>query len=377
MSTHYDIAIVGAGPAGSATARRLAEAGCRVVLLERSRFDTVRVGESLAPNVQPLLAELGVWSQFLNLRPLPSYGTRSIWGNPIAAEHSHLLTPYLCGWHVDRMAFDRMLAHGAAEGGAQLRLGARVQRCELKSKGEITLHVAGAGDSNRSEELRVNFVIDATGRGSVVARRFGARYAIFDQLVGIAAQFDDSVADENCYTLVEATPDGWWYSAPVARDRSVTMLMTDGDLARAQNTKALGQWRAALQRTTLTGKRINGGKLRWGPRIFSAVSHRLVRGTRDKAPWLAVGDAALAVDPISGSGVIRALRTAQAAASTVLAVLSGKSEAISGYEADRNQECTGYLLERAEYYSIEQRWPSAPFWQRRAAAIERATSRGA
>lgn len=377
MSTHYDIALVGAGPAGSATARRLAQSGCRVVLLERSRLDNVRVGESLAPNVQPLLSDLGVWSQFLNLRPLPSYGTRSLWGTSAAAEHSHLLTPYLCGWHVDRLAFDRMLAHSAVEAGAQLRLGARVRRCELNTRGEIALHVAGTDDSDRFEELRVDFVIDATGRASVVARRFGASYAVFDQLVGVAAQFDDALADTNCYTLVEATADGWWYSAPVARNRSVAMLMTDGDLARAQKTRALLQWRRALQRTTLTGARINGAKLQWGPRVFSAVSHRLVRGIGDKDPWLAVGDAALAVDPISGSGVIRALRTAKAAASTVLAALSGEGGAIASYEADRNRECTEYLLERAGYYGMERRWPEAPFWQRRAAAIERAASSSA
>jgi flavin-dependent dehydrogenase len=87
--------------------------------------------------------------------------------------------------------------------------------------------------------------------------------------------------------------------------------------------------------------------------------------------WLAVGDAALAVDPVSGSGVIRALRTARAAAETVLAVLAGDRAAIEDYEADRNKECTTYLIERLSYYGAESRWPSAPFWQRRAEAAER------
>src|SRR6476660_9824070 len=108
-----DIAIAGAGPAGAATARRLAQAGCRVVLFDRSNFDGPRVGESLAPTVQPLLIDLGVWQEFLDLKPLPSYGTRSVWGDSLEAEHSHLQSPYLCGWHVDRVAFDRMLADSA------------------------------------------------------------------------------------------------------------------------------------------------------------------------------------------------------------------------------------------------------------------------
>lgn len=365
MANVYDIAIVGAGPAGAATARRLAQRGCRVALLERSRFDTPRVGESLAPGVQPLLADLGVWSRFLDLRPLPSYGTRSLWGASTAAEHSHLLSPYLCGWHVDRLAFDRMLAESAVEAGARLRLGVRVLRCAPCPSGGVILNVGEVKDSNRSDEIRADFVVDASGRGGAVARSFGARYATFDRLVGVGAQFADELAGARCYTLVETTPDGWWYSAPVAFERSVAMLMTDGDLSASLGTKAWPQWRAALQRARLTSERVGGGKLCWGPRIFSAASRRLVRADGDRERWLAVGDAALSVDPVSGSGVVRALRTALNAASTVLVALSGTPEAIAGYEAERNRECSAYLIERAAYYGIERRWPHAPFWQRR------------
>jgi flavin-dependent dehydrogenase len=81
--------------------------------------------------------------------------------------------------------------------------------------------------------------------------------------------------------------------------------------------------------------------------------------------WLAVGDAALSVDPISGSGVIRALRTARAAADTAVASLSGDAAAIPQYENDRDEECTTYLTTRAGYYRIERRWAGSPFWDRR------------
>ena len=106
--------------------------------------------------------------------------------------------------------------------------------------------------------------------------------------------------------------------------------------------------------------------------MFSAISQRLRRSELD-APWIAVGDAALAVDPISGSGVVRALRAAQAGTETALALLEGRSpQTIARYEADRDRECTEYLYERAMYYDIERRWPGAPFWQRRGTALTRA-----
>ena len=359
MISECDIVIAGAGPAGAATARRLAQAGCRVVLLERSCFDGPRVGESLAPNVQPLLADLGVWQQFVDLTPLPSYGTRSVWGGPLPAEHSHLQNPYLHGWHVDRLAFDRMLAESAVRAGAQLRLDTQLLRCVPGKHGGFNLSLSGG------DELCAGFVIDATGRGSTLARRLGAKSLTFDRLVGVAAQFENSNAATKCYTLVETTADGWWYSAPAGSDRSVVMLMTDGDLICSQGTKEMPLWSKALSRAGLTSTSIAGCKMKWGPRVFSAVSHRLQRADGCRRRWLAVGDAALAVDPISGSGVVRALRTAKAAAATVLASLAGDESAITSYEADRDRECTEYLINRAGYYGIERRWPNAPFWRRR------------
>ena len=359
---NYDIAIAGAGPGGAATARRLAQSGCRVVVLDRSRFDGPRVGESLAPSVQPLLTELGVWEEFVDLKPLPSYGTRSVWGEAHEAEHSHLQNPYLCGWHVDRVAFDRMLADSAVRAGAELRLGAEVLRCESRSDGRFGLSIAVA---DRVDELCADFVIDATGRGSTLARRLGAKSLAFDRLVGVAGQFKDECAGSGCYTLVETTPDGWWYSAPAGSDCCVAMLMTDGDLVCSQGAKELASWTNALGRAGLTNERVAGCELKWGPRVFSAVSRRLQRSDDYQRRWLAVGDAALAVDPVSGSGVVRALRTAKAAAATVLSCLAGDDDAIAAYEAERDRECTEYLFKRAGYYGMERRWPNAPFWQRR------------
>jgi flavin-dependent dehydrogenase len=87
--------------------------------------------------------------------------------------------------------------------------------------------------------------------------------------------------------------------------------------------------------------------------------------------WLGLGDAALAVDPVSESGIIRALRSARDAEGTVMELLSGDRDATARYEKRRNVECTEYLLERASYYAAEQRWAEYPFWKRRSGVLDK------
>jgi 2-polyprenyl-6-methoxyphenol hydroxylase-like FAD-dependent oxidoreductase len=145
----------------------------------------------------------------------------------------------------------------------------------------------------------------------------------------------------------------------------MAMIMTDGDLCGHARLASESQWAAHLTTAPATNSRLRGANVLWGPRVFLAASQRLRRSDVTRR-WIAVGDAALAVDPISGSGVIRALRSARAGAETALAILEGQtSEAIKAYESGRDAECTEYLRERAMYYGIEHRWSESTFWQRR------------
>jgi len=375
----FDVVVVGAGPAGSATARRLALGGCHVALVERTRFDAARIGESLAPNVQPLLRDLGVWENFLAVSPLPSLGTRSVWGGDAELRtHSHLMSPWGCGWHVDRLAFDRMLAEAARTAGAVLLCGTTLVRCDVATDGWVLTLVERNDDRTKQPRfcLRAKVVIDATGRAAHLAPWVGAKRLLFDHLVGVATQFNMIQTAHEGYVMVEATTDGWWYSAPMPDDRMMIMLMTDGDLCRRANLGSAPMWFGRLNATRPTRERMARGTHSWGPRVFSAVSQRL-RRPADRAPWLAVGDAALAVDPISGSGVVRALRSACTAAEAALAKLAAQTpNAIEAYEANIDLECTKYLHERALYYAIEQRWQRSDFWQRRATAATNVTLRG-
>lgn len=369
-ATDVDVAIIGAGPAGSATARWLVLQDRRVALIERSQFDTPRVGESLAPTVQPLLMQLGVWEAFLSLNPVPSHGTCALWGDSMPVIHSHLVSPWGCGWHVDRCAFDRMLAEAAHRAGAAVFSATSCIGCK-ETSGVWTLTLQPSGEpGGHGWTLRTRVVIDATGRAARLAPWLGASRVLWDHLVGIATVFDRIDTEGNGHVMVESTAEGWWYSAPVCNGRMMAMLMTDADLCGRAELSSRSVWQARLQAAEATQRRLAGAAVVWGPRVFSALSQRL-RRRNWRLPWLAVGDAALAVDPISGSGLVRALSTARAAAESVAAHLDGWRRALDDYEADRDRECATYLFERAAYYGIEQRWRQSPFWARRLAESPR------
>jgi flavin-dependent dehydrogenase len=213
-------------------------------------------------------------------------------------------------------------------------------------------------------------LIDATGRAARCASRVGARRLMLDRLVAIAVRFEGIEVERECNVLVEAVPDGWWYSAPVPGGRMVAMLMTDSDLCRRRRAASKDAWESLLSAASLTSARVNGARRVTAPAVHSAASQRLCRPDH-RQRWIAVGDAALAVDPVSGSGVIRALQTAWSGAETAFALLDERAgDAIAGYETARDLECTRYLEERALYYGQEGRWPRASFWARRGVGRE-------
>ncbi|HEY0018420.1 MAG TPA: tryptophan 7-halogenase [Longimicrobium sp.] len=355
-----DVAVVGGGPAGAAAACTLAGRGRRVLLLEGTRYDAPRVGESLAPRLHPLLDRLGVAGDLRALGPVPSHGTASAWGDGEVRAQSFMFSPYGPGWHVDRRRVDQALAGAAARAGARVATGVRVRGVRPDGAGGWVLDTAGAGS------VHARALVDAGGRCPALAGRLGGRRMLADHLVGAAAHLSGPAHAEGGFALVEAVEDGWWYSAPLPEGGFVAIFMTDADLLARRGAGEASGWSRALAGAPHTAARLAGLRPAWGPRVFSAVSHVLRRGGMDGV-WLAAGDARAAVDPLSASGVFRALQGGEEAAAAVDRWLDGDSAPARAYEAAQDRAFVHYLHQRRDYYAQETRWPDAPFWRRRAA----------
>jgi flavin-dependent dehydrogenase len=330
----FGVCVFGAGPAGIATAIRLADAGAQVTILDRPTGDPPWVGETFSGAIRAPLAELGLWGGFLEAGHGRGYEIRSAWGAPQLQAQNAVFDPQGARWHVDRARFDRDLRDAAVLRGCALRLYARLGA--VSHDGASWHVVLGDGGS----ALRARFLVDATGRRCALGRRLGARHSRFDKLVALVACAAPNPDPAYAHAIiVEAVPDGWWYASPVPDGHALAYL-TDRDLVPPRLAA------------------------RAGLRIVAADSALIEPGTHGH--WLAVGDAYAAHDPLCGWGVVRALNNGIAAADAIRALLARVDDApLDAYHAARRAEFARYLDGLTQRYSLEGRWTASPFRARR------------
>lgn len=352
----FDIAILGAGPAGCAAAltlRRFVPA-LSVAIVARPDGDAVpAVGETLSPGVRPLLHYLGIAPAFERRGHLACGGTASAWGSAEVQERSYLFSGRGRGWHLDRAAFDAWLRDEAAAAGATL-IAAR-------------LHGAARADDvwrielDDGTALRAGAIVDATGRAAWLLKRQEAAIRRDDALVAEARWFahDDDEA-VSAGALVEAMPDGWWYSASLPGRRGVAMFMTDVDL------RLNGCWDERLARAAATRRRLCRWRATGATAIRAAHSQCATTVTGDG--WVAAGDAAAGFDPIAAMGIGFSLRSGVEAARVAAAMLDDELQFAVAYDRSMQRIYADYRARLGAVYAGERRWPGEPFWARRQVA---------
>jgi flavin-dependent dehydrogenase len=356
------VAVLGGGPAGlaAALALRRERTDLSVVVLERAGYDRPRVGETLPPTVRPLLERIGAWPAFLADGHQPCYAAASAWGSDRLAPNEFFDHPHNRGWHLDRRRFDETLARLAADRGARLLCPARLLGAEPLPDGwRLTYRPADP----RPRTLEAGFVVDATGRRAAFARARGAKRIAIDRLLGVVVFARVAERTDDVGTLVEAVPDGWWYSAGLPGGGLVVAFMTDADLAQQCGLKSPDRWMAAAARTRHVFPRLAAAEPTGRPVVVSASSSRLDRFGGDR--WLAAGDAASTFDPVSSHGVFKALRSGILASYAVRDQSDGNGRWLEKYALLHAREFDEYRKTWSEVYRREVRWPDAPFWRRR------------
>lgn len=348
-----DAIVVGGGPAGCAAALALSRAGWRTAVLDRPRRSRPATIESLPAAALPLLERLGLRGEFLADGHPQVRANRSCWAGPQPLERPALLDAYGQGWHLDRARFDAMLRQGVLRAGVSF-LEARVAATSYQ-QGAFGVELTSPGGDRA--ELRARGIVDATGRGAAAARALGARLVCAQRLIAVCAQSvrSASSAESDAVSFVEATQEGWWYSAPTRAGPYAVQFFTQPALWRKSRDIA-----AHLRLAPLTSERV-GALSSGAPRVCSA---RSAYASPCAGPgWVAVGDAACAYDPLAASGLMMALRSGLRAAHALACWLSeGQTSALDRYARMQRAAFDRYWVQRMRLYALERRWPRSPFW---------------
>ena len=357
-----DVVVVGAGPAGAVAALMLAQS-CRTLLVDRTEpaaaSTSERMGESLPGAARRLLNDMGLWAEFEGQGHQPCFTRRSAWGAAAPTFADSLRDLDGPGWLLDRPRFDAWMREQAVRRGAALVAPARFTAVSRRAEGwRVTVERRG-----QPFTIDAQWLVDAGGRFAPVARKLRIPRFRGDRLVcrWIVGRCDATVPG----LAIAAESRGWWYTAGLSEGRRVLAFHSDSDLVDPtvfQNGDALlGQARAHPHLNDL----IADLAVARGDKVGVRAAHSVWLAEAVGRGWAAVGDAALACDPLSARGVFNALYTGFLGAGAIREAVSGDSSALQDYQRVIQALGDAYRRDLDAWYGLESRWLGAPFWERR------------
>lgn len=327
-----EVVVIGGGPAGATTAARLAMRGRKVVLLEKEHHPRFHIGESLLPMSLPLLEELGVldeihtrvgvvkpgaefnseWHQ--NRRQV--YFFREAWDKR-----------YPHAYEVTRSEFDAVLFRNAIHKGAEAYEGMRVTGVEF--------HAAGGGrvqavDETGQEHMwEAQFIVDASGRDTLLSRRFGLRErnpahnsaALFGHFRNVVRRQGEEAGNISVYWFEH----GWFWMIPLQDDIMSVGAVCWPEYLRSRDCSPAEFLMRSIAHSPSMQARMDGAELI--SEVQATGNFTYLSKKAYGQSYLLVGDAFAFLDPVFSSGVHLALYGAFEAAATVDAILDSPHKA--------------------------------------------------
>ncbi|MFN4142403.1 NAD(P)/FAD-dependent oxidoreductase [Aestuariivirga sp.] len=348
------VLVIGGGPAGASFATRMAQLGAEVTIVEQLPFPRPRLGESLTPGTRDLLAVTGAWPLVEQENFLHARDVRLLWEDDavirLRAEAEGLL--------VDRGRFDQLLLDHAAREGVRVLQPAEILSRTSSGEG---WDVLVAHDGGR-ELIRAGLLADARGRKALAGV---ARRAMGEKTLAIFADWRNE--DFPTHATVAAGERSWFWGIPLPGGRyAAQAFVSPGDFHVRGTAGLEARYRVLIEGSALAEGLSNA-------RIASAVQ------AIDATPYLAqepisenvirLGDAAMTLDPISSSGVQKAIQTALSGAivaNTMLRRPSTSQHALHFYRDSLAAAAARHAGWAAGHYGAAARGRSDPFWTARA-----------
>ncbi len=319
-----DVLVVGGGPSGSTIAALLAERGEQVVLVEKERHPRFHIGESLLPFNLPLFERLGVAKE-IEAIGMPKYGAEFV-----SVDHNRTSgfefanawdKGYPYAYQVRRSEFDHILLNNAAAKGATVIEECRITEVAFPPEGGAIATGRDAGGGVR--RWRAKFLVDATGRDTLLATRFDiknrnprhASAAIFGHFTG--ARRATGKAEGNI--VLFWFEHGWYWFIPLADGTTSVGAVCRPQYFKSRNTDLREFFMATIALCPPLAERLKDATL---VSPVTGTGNYSYRSTRMMGKsYIMVGDAFAFIDPMFSTGVYVAMSSAFLGADVVTACL--------------------------------------------------------
>jgi len=360
-SPRRDAIVVGAGPAGAATAILLAGEGLSVTVIDRVRSPRTRIcGEYLSPEGTRILDRLGA------LKGLTAAGAPTLAGMRITAPDGRALEaryravgawrPYHDGaLGVPRALLDLALCDRLRSLPIDFREGVRAT--DLIVEGSRVAGVLAVDDRGRRHELRAPLTIGADGRASVIAQRLGCRRAHRLRRLALVT-YVRGLPDCREVGEIFVDPPDYAILNPVASDRVNVSLVVPLADAAPYSARLETFLAARVRQLPHLARRLDGAERIAPVQAMGPLAYRVIPPRHGGV--LLVGDAAGFYDPFTGEGIFSALRSAELAAETAVRALAAgdvSARALRAYQRQRRDAFRAKeRLTRAIQFIVRRRW---------------------
>lgn len=357
----FDVIVAGDGPAAGALCWRLARSGWRVALATGVAPEHEACAlRALPAGAGALLQRTGFSQSDIAALTQASPGLLSFWGDAPVADPlaDHVLDT---GLMVDRNRLSAALRRRARAAGTQILERTVLARAVRHPRGDswgVTLVGASA-----SRDVRSRFLVDATGRAAAVAGLLGVKPRMLDTLLAITLDCCSTTeADEPLMNVLEAVPEGWWLASAGAGVHQL-QLATDSEIAALAGFTSIDRLMKVLAAAPAVMQRLVLADHVGQPRALAAHTQVLPRTAGPG--WLAIGEAALAFDPLVCCGLEFALSSAELAHASLVRSADGETTAAAAYDATMQSQFNDLLEVRGQLYAAAGDRDQHAFWQRR------------
>jgi len=329
MIENTDILIIGAGPSGSIAAAYLRQKNIKVIVLEKTQFPRIVVGESLIPRSMDHFEEAGLlpYLEAQNFQVKP--GARFIRGEQICI--FDFSQKFGQGndwtWQVPRADFDLTLAQAIQDKGADLRFNEEVIAVSFEGK---TSYTTVKKQNGETYQIKAKFLIDASGYGRVLPRllqidspsKLNPHSAIFTHIEDVrrpigneGTQISFDILETKVWLWVIPFSNGKTSVGIVGPTEFIQQLSTNQDTAEALQN--------AIQKSEFYVNRFGQLPFEFQPILLKNYSAAVTQMFGDG--YVLTGNSTEFLDPVFSSGVCFATESSLKAAKLAIRELEGET----------------------------------------------------